>query len=125
MLFVGKGSKRKFASTKALPPDEKSLHMKILRANLVSDSWVNCLHPNYQYLDPLQYGWKMENGALEPLWYTGSALPNKDELDEQPDDLLDSTEGTHHDMSSDDDSSDDEICGVSDSEINSESDDDE
>ena len=35
MLFVTKGKKKKFVETKLLPPEEVSLHMKILRANFV------------------------------------------------------------------------------------------
>ena len=43
MLYIGKDEKKKFAPTKSLPPDQKSLTMKILRAHLVSHSWINCL----------------------------------------------------------------------------------
>ena len=43
-----KKQKKKFTPTKSLPPDQKSLTMKILRAHSVSHSWVNCLDCNYQ-----------------------------------------------------------------------------
>ena len=46
--MLEKAKKKKFAPTKSLPPDQKSLTMKILRAHLVSHSWVNCLDCNYQ-----------------------------------------------------------------------------
>ena len=77
MLYAGKG-KKKFAPTKSLPPDQKSLTMKILRAHLVSHSWVNCLDCNYQSLDPPSNGWIFVNGALQPLWYEGASLPNEE-----------------------------------------------
>ena len=43
MLYVAKGERKKFAPTKSLPPDHKSLTMKTLWAYLVSLSWGNCL----------------------------------------------------------------------------------
>ena len=46
--MLEKAKKKKFAPTKSLPPDQKSLTMKILRAHLVSHSWVNCLDCNSQ-----------------------------------------------------------------------------
>ena len=54
MHFVGKGTKRKFASTKSLIPDAKSLKMKILGSDMVSHGWVDCLNPTYEGLDPLK-----------------------------------------------------------------------
>ena len=36
MLFVKKGKKKVFVQTKQLPPDKRSLRMKILRANYIS-----------------------------------------------------------------------------------------
>ena len=82
MLFVGKGSKRKFASTKSLPPDQKSLEMKILRANLISHSWINCTNGQYEQLDPCSYGYKVENGICVPLWFAGDALPSEEDINE-------------------------------------------
>ena len=78
---VGKGEKKKFAPTKSLPPDPKSLTMKILRAHLVSHSWVNCLDCNYQSLDPLSNGWIFVDGALQPLWYEGASLPSEEQTE--------------------------------------------
>ena len=79
MLYVGKG-KKKFAPTKSLPPDQKPLTNKILRAHLVSHGWVNCLDFNYQSLDPLSNGWIFVDGALQPLWYERTLLPNKEQI---------------------------------------------
>ena len=44
MLFVKRGNKKVFASTKTVIPDVDSLTMKIKRANLVKHSWINCLN---------------------------------------------------------------------------------
>ena len=56
MLFVKRGNKKVFASTKTLIPDVDSLTMKIKRANLVAQSWINCLNSEYEGLDALVYG---------------------------------------------------------------------
>ena len=45
--------------------------MKIVRANLVSHTWVNCLDCTYQSLDPLSNGWIFADNALQPVWYDG------------------------------------------------------
>ena len=68
-------AKKKFAPTKSLRPDQKSLTMKILRAHLVSHSWVNC-----QSLDPLSNGWIFVDGALQPRWYEGASLLSEEQI---------------------------------------------
>ena len=80
MLEKEKKKKKKFTPLKSLLPDQKSLTMKILRAQLVSHSWVNCLDCNYQSLDPLSNGWIFVNGALQPLWYEGTCLPSEEQI---------------------------------------------
>ena len=47
--------------------------MKILRAHLVSHSWVNCLDCNYQSFDPLSNGWILSI-CLQLLWYEGPLI---------------------------------------------------
>ena len=54
--------------------------MKILRAHLVSHSWVNCLDCNYQSLDPLSIGWIFVTAALQPLWYKKASLPSEEQI---------------------------------------------
>ena len=66
--------------TKSLPPDQKSLTMKILRAHLVSYNWVNCLDCNYQLLDPLSNGWIFVDGAVQPLRYEESSLHSEKQI---------------------------------------------
>ena len=84
MLFSGKGKKRKFTPFKRLPPDEKSLKCAIHRVNFVVHSMVNCLKQSYESLDVLQYGWKLADGVLVPVWYEGDALPSNEELSQVP-----------------------------------------
>ena len=71
-------AKKKFTPTKSVPPDQKSLTMKIIRAHLVSHSWANCLDCNYQSLDPLSNGWIFVDGDLQILWYEGASLPSEE-----------------------------------------------
>ena len=80
MLFVKRGNKKVFASTKTLIPYVDSLTMKIKRADLVAHSWINCLNLEYEGLEPMLYGRYFDNDALSPIWYNGSALPIMDEI---------------------------------------------
>ena len=80
MLYVGKDKKRKFAPTESLPPDQKSLTMKILRAHLVSHSWIDCLDCNYQSLDTLSNGLIFVDGTLQALWYEGVSLSSEEQI---------------------------------------------
>ena len=84
MLFSGKGKKRKFTPFKRLPPDEKSLKFAIHRVNCVVHAMVNCLTQSYESLDVLQYGWKLADVVLVPVWYEGDALPSNEELSQVP-----------------------------------------
>ena len=54
--------------------------MKILRANLFCQSWVNCLDYNYKSLDPLSYCWIHVDEARLSIWYGGSSLSSKEEI---------------------------------------------
>ena len=81
MLFIGKGRNKKFAPITSLPPDEKSLEMKIMRAHFVSHGWINCLNPQYETLDPCEYGWKFEDEVLVPLWFHGDPLSSEEEIE--------------------------------------------
>ena len=83
MLFVKKGKKKVFFQTKQQPPDERSLRMKILRANYISYGWENCLNQHFEILNPLEYEWKICDGKLEPNWFEGPALPFFEELNQK------------------------------------------
>ena len=67
-----KKTKKKFTPTKSLPPDQNSLTMKILRAHLVSHSWVNGLDCNHQSLDSPSNDWNFVDGTLQLCWYEGA-----------------------------------------------------
>ena len=69
-------------STKVIPPDERSLKMKILRSNYIAHSWKSCLDSNYVFLDATKSGWHRVNNLLVPLWYEGWNLPTDEEYNE-------------------------------------------
>ena len=81
ILFSGKGKSRKFRSTKTLPPNRRSLLMKIKRANLVSYSLENCLNPEILSMDPCDWGWVVRDNLLIPVWFEGSNSPSDIEYD--------------------------------------------
>ena len=82
MIYVGKGKNRKYASTKRLPPDERSLLQKTRRANLVSYSYHNCLENEFVPMIPEQSGWMVENDELKAIPYEGESLPTVEEYAE-------------------------------------------
>ena len=113
------GKEKKYPSSKALPPDQKSLTMKILRASFVSHCMVNCLDREYIPPNPSEYGWKLVDSTWEPVWFEGNALPdanetnvsseeddseNEDESMESMDDISDSDDSDY--VTSDNTSSD-------------------
>ena len=83
MLFVKKGKKKVFVQTKQLPPDKRSLRMKILKANYISYGWENCLNQHFEIPNPLEYGWKICDGKLPPNWSEGPALPSFEEISQE------------------------------------------
>ena len=92
--------------------------MKIERANLVANSWINCLNSEYEGLDPLPYGWNFDNDALSPIWYSSPASPTMDEIDRQSVTFSEVADETSDNESSDDDyCTDDDLCAHSESEI--------
>ena len=87
--------------------------MKIKRANLVAPSWITCLNSECEGLDPLLYGWKFDNDALNLIWYNGLALPTIDKIDRQSE----VADETNDNESSDDDYyTDDDLCAYSEAE---------
>ena len=77
----GKDKKRKYRSTKDIPPDGRSLEMKIRRANLVTYDWKHCFNQYHNPFLPTQCGWELKDNTLLPKWYEGSNLPTDDEYD--------------------------------------------
>ena len=117
MIYVGKGKKKKFASTKKIPPDEQSLFQKTKRAHLVSYSYYNCLQNDFIPMIPEQSGWMIDQGILIPISYFGACLPTVEEYSRavgEASDKVDSTNEDEEEVSDDDDaerlcSSDDEV----------------
>ena len=52
----------------------------IQRAIFVVNCMVNCLDGTYRQPKPLNHGWTLDNGVLQPLWFTGATLPNDEEI---------------------------------------------
>ena len=90
-LFVKKGKKKVFVQTKQLPPDERSLRMKILRdrANYISQGWENYLNQHFEIPNPLEYRWKICDGKqMEKLnWFKDPALPSLEEINQEQNNL--------------------------------------
>ena len=86
MLFIKKGKKKVFVQTKLLP-DERSLCMKILRANYTSYGWENCLNQHFEAPNLLEYGWIIYDAKLEPSWFKGPALPCFEEINQEQNNL--------------------------------------
>ena len=82
MLYDRQGKNIKFVSTKILPSDAKSLKMKIKRPNVIFYAMFHCLDSNYIPLDPVKYGWKIENQKLVPVWFEVNRLPSDEEYNE-------------------------------------------
>lgn len=80
-----------------LPPCKKTLINKLARAHFVSIFWGNADSPEPDHdLDPVQYGWKLEDGHYKFDWFSGSSVPeelfvepNNDRIDEQPEEDID------------------------------------
>ena len=87
MLFVKKERKKVFVQTKQLPPDERSLCMKILRANYISFGWENCLNQHFEITNSLEYRWKICDGKLKPNWFEGPALASFEEINQEQNNL--------------------------------------
>ena len=56
ILFVTKGKKKKLVETELFPPEEQSLHKKILGVNFVSYGWASSLKQHFEILNPVEYG---------------------------------------------------------------------
>ena len=38
-------------------------------------TWLRCCDQNVQTLDPEEFGWKLTDGELKPLWFNGDQFP--------------------------------------------------
>ena len=60
-----------------LPPSQRTMEMKLLRARYVTILWshasTSC--PG-EGLSPIDYGWSETDGVLQPIWFQGPETPN-------------------------------------------------
>ena len=75
MLLKRNASRKIFPSSKALPPDQKSLDMIVLRATYVA---------HYVPLDPSRFGWALVDDTWKPVWFEGNALPEVNKTVDSP-----------------------------------------
>ena len=126
MLFKGKKGSRTFNSLHILPPDINSLKMKVMRANYVSFLMSNCLNPRLTYLNPLNYGWKMENDNLVPIWFSGPCLPSNQDLmresNETDFEIIDNNIKEHENANESDESDEEVFDYLSENNLSSDSD---
>ena len=75
------------ARKKDLPPEKKSMLMKIVRANYISYALENCLNQHFEIPNPYEYGWKICDGKLKPNWFEGPVLPSFEEINQEQNNL--------------------------------------
>lgn len=95
-------SKVKKVNCSSLPPCEKSLHKHIQRANFVAMRWHNADQALPNVNSPLDFGWKDVNGAYQPVWFEGPAVPGgpEDQVKERQNEVIPdatSTSGEYED----------------------------
>ena len=59
----------------AIPPDPDSVEHAIKRAHMQTSTWLRCCKQNIQTFDPEEFGWKLTDGKLKPLWFNGDKFP--------------------------------------------------
>ena len=79
MLFK-KGNKKKFSSSKSIPPDQSSLKMKILRCTFALHTMVSGLNRHHLPLNPATYGQQKGDGFGVPAWSEGNAFLSAERL---------------------------------------------
>ena len=76
--------KTKRSST--LPPDPNSLKNDILRKHHQTYTWLRCLEPIVETLPLDEFGWKVDNEVVVPVWYTCPQLPSGESKKRKRDD---------------------------------------
>ena len=66
----------KVKSSAPLMPDPDSLLQEIKRIHLQCFYWLNCLEYFVKRLDVEEYGWKIEDEYVKPVWFTGKQYPH-------------------------------------------------
>lgn len=68
-------SRRGAMESSQLPPCQDCLLQHLKRANYQTAIWRRSLEPKPNIPDPVNMGWHIEEGTLEPLWMTGPPAP--------------------------------------------------
>lgn len=63
-----------------LPPDQKSLKIKTLRASFILWCIASYLGPTYSPPDANQRSWELVDSKWEDNWYEGNPLPTFDAI---------------------------------------------
>ena len=59
----------------AVLPDPDLVELAIKRAHLQTFTWLCCYEQNVQTLHSEEFGWKLTDGELKPLWFNGDQFP--------------------------------------------------
>ena len=70
---ICKNLKRK--TSLAIPPDPDSVELPIKRAHLETFKCLYSCKQMIQTLDQEEFGWKLIDGELKPMWFNGDQFP--------------------------------------------------
>lgn len=62
-------------SSLPLLPDRSSAVEHVKRSHLQTNIWKQCMNKDIDYPNPENYGWKVEDNSLVPVWFQCSQLP--------------------------------------------------
>lgn len=61
----------------SFPPCLAELEQQVLRATYITSVWMNAEKSIPTNFDPMDYGWKNENGLISFKWFDGDEMPEK------------------------------------------------
>ena len=59
----------------SLPPDPDSVVQVIKRAHCQAYVWYRCGQRTINHLDLEEFGWKIQDGDVKPVWFVGNQFP--------------------------------------------------
>ena len=59
----------------SLPPDPDSVVKVIKRAHCQAYVWYRCGQRTINHLDLEEFGWKIQDGDVKPVWFVGNQFP--------------------------------------------------
>ncbi|XP_063379234.1 uncharacterized protein LOC134666051 [Cydia fagiglandana] len=68
-------NKVKTYNSNTIPPCWKTIKQKILRTTYIASMWLNATQKHCVKLSATEYGWTLNNGQYEPLWFDGEPTP--------------------------------------------------